>query len=229
MRVLPRYFQFVARGGSLVAAFASLLVASSSAAVASSVQPKVVDVPSRPAFVTPPQRLEMDAKPGQVLLQNTLLRTKKPGRMQVQLPGGRGFRLGGDALLRLTGQQLELKRGQIIAWINPGQKSGYPLRIRTPVATASITGTTVFIEAGDDQLKVFSWEGRVLVETDTGNRYTLSSGEQVTYDAAKGWQSARALTRAELDARRERSILLNGFNAVLETWPVIEKELGFTP
>lgn len=207
---------------------ATLLLASSSSGAVGSVQPTVVDVPSRPAFIKMPKLRETNARVGQALQQNTLLRTQKPGRMQVQLPGGRGFRLGGDALLRYTGQQLELKSGQIIAWINPGQKRGDPLKIRTPVATASIVGTTVFIEVVDGQIKVFSWEGRVQVETDAGHRYSLSSGQQVTYDTAKGWQPVRALTRAELDTRRERSILLNGFNAEMETLPVIEKELGFT-
>jgi hypothetical protein len=37
--------------------------------------PKVVDVPSRPAFVQPPGRAESDARVGQLLQLNTLLRT----------------------------------------------------------------------------------------------------------------------------------------------------------
>jgi len=190
--------------------------------------PKVVEVPSRPAFVRPLGRTEVPARSGQTLSQQSLLRTQKPGRMQVRLPDGRSFRLGGDALLRLNGRQLELQQGQIIAWVNPGSKGGAPLQIRTRVATASIVGTTVFIEASDDQLKVFSWEGTVLVETDAGQRYSLRSGEQLSYAAASGWAAPRLLSRAELDTRRERSILLNGFQAPMETLPVIQKELGFS-
>ena len=34
--------------------------------------------------------------------------------------------------------------------------------------------------------------------------------------------------RGELDARRARSILLNGFSAPMETLPVIERELGLS-
>ncbi|WP_254968626.1 FecR family protein [Cyanobium sp. CH-040] len=197
--------------------------------------PKVVDVPTRPAFVKLPGRVETPARTGQGLLGETVLRTATPGRLQVQLPDGRSFRLGGDAVLRLAGSTLDLQRGQIIAWVNPGRKGGTPLRVRTRVATASIVGTTVFIEATDTEVRVFSWEGAVQVSTDAGQQVTLNSGEQLSYLSSPtadgeqpGWQPPRRLSRAELDSRRARSILLNGFAAPMETLPVIEKELGFS-
>jgi len=56
--------------------------------------PRVVEVPSRPAFVKPPGAMERPALPGQVLAPRTLLRTQLPGRLQVQLANGRSFRLG---------------------------------------------------------------------------------------------------------------------------------------
>jgi hypothetical protein len=99
------------------------------------------------------------------------------------------------------------------------------------VGTASIVGTTVFIEATDEAVKFFSWEGTVRVVNDAGEQFTLNSGEQVSYEQAAtkpGWQPPRRLSRSELDTRRARSILLNGFNAPMETLPVIEKELGFS-
>lgn len=190
--------------------------------------PRVVDVPSRPAFLTPPKGAEQAARIGEVLLPATMLRTEKPGRLQILLADGRGFRLGGDALLRLGRTDLELQRGQIIAWIAPGKTGGPPLRVRTRVATASIVGTTVFIDATPDELKFFSWEGRVLVQAENGQRFTLSSGEQVTF-ANGAWQVPRRLSPAEAATRRKASILLNGFEASMETLPVIERELGLTP
>jgi hypothetical protein len=194
--------------------------------------PKVVDVPSRPAFVQPPGRAESDARVGQLLQLNTLVRTQKPGRLQVRLADGRSFRLGGDALLRLSAGALDLRRGQIIAWVNPGSGGGPPLRVKTRVGTASIEGTTVFIEATENDVKVFSWEGTVAVTTDSGQRFVLRSGEQVSHraraDGGEVWEGPTRLSRAELDQRRARSILLNGFNAPMDTLPVIEKELGFT-
>jgi hypothetical protein len=188
--------------------------------------PKVVEVPYRPAFVQPVPGKEQPAQVGQLLSQQTLLRTAKPGRMQVQLPDGRAFRLGGDALLRLNGRQLDLQRGQIIAWVNPGSKGGAPLQIRTRAATASIVGTTVFIEATDTELKIFSWEGLVECITADGQRKMISSGQQLTFDN-NAWRMTR-LTTAEAAARRQKSILLNGFTAPMETLPLIEKELGLS-
>lgn len=198
------------------------------AAVAAPKAPRVVDVPSRPAFVTPPKGAEQAARTGQVLVPATLLRTQKPGRVQVLLADGRGFRLGGDALLRLGLTDLDLQRGQIIAWIAPGSPAGAPLRVRTRVGTASIMGTTVFIEATPAEVKIFSWEGRVQVESDDGRRFALASGEQLVF-VRGAWQAPRRLSPAELNRQRRISILLNGFAAPIETLPVIERELGLSP
>ena len=188
--------------------------------------PRVVDVPSTPAFIKPPQGAERLARPGQTLAYESILRTQKPGRLQVQLANGRSFRLGGDAVLRLGRQRLDLQRGQIIAWVNPGAKGGAPLTIHTRVATASIVGTTVFIEASDTGLKIFSWEGDVACTTTDGQRKTLRSGEQLAYENGT-WAKTR-LTTQEAAARRQKSILLNGFSAPMDTLPVLEKELGIS-
>jgi len=190
--------------------------------------PRVVEVPSRPAFVKPPGAMERPALPGQVLAPRTLLRTQLPGRLQVQLANGRSFRLGGDAVARLGADGVDLERGQIIAWVNPGAKGGAPLRVRTRVATASIVGTTVFIDASLTSVKVFSWEGHVSVVTTSGERFELQSGEQVMLDLGT-WQPPRRLSQEEAATRRRKSILLNGFETPMDTLPVIERELGLSP
>jgi len=186
--------------------------------------PRVVEVPSRPAFVKPPGAMERPALPGQVLAPRTLLRTQLPGR----LANGRSFRLGGDAVARLGADGVDLERGQIIAWVNPGAKGGAPLRVRTRVATASIVGTTVFIDASLTSVKVFSWEGHVSVVTTSGERFELQSGEQVMLDLGT-WQPPRRLSQEEAATRRRKSILLNGFETPMDTLPVIERELGLSP
>lgn len=195
---------------------------------AGSAVPRVVDVPSRPAFVKPPRRDELPARPGQTLAPASLLRTEKPGRLQVLLADGRSFRLGGDSLLRLGATDLELQRGQIIAWIRPGAKPAPPLRVRTRVGTASIVGTTLFIDASPEEVRVFSWEGEVAVEAPDGRRFRLSSGEELIH-ANGGWTAPRRLSQAEAQARRRRSVLVDGFAAPMETLPMIEKELGIGP
>jgi hypothetical protein len=164
----------------------------------------------------------------------TLLESTRPDHraradalLNALLPhSGRSFRLGGDAVLRLGRQRLDLQRGQIIAWVNPGAKGGAPLTIQTRAATASIVGTTVFIEASDTGLKIFSWEGEVACTTTDGQRKTLRSGEQLAYENGT-WAKTR-LTTQEAAARRQKSILLNGFAAPMETLPVLERELGIS-
>ncbi len=213
----------------LVAGIVAGIVAAPLAAIASPPVPRVVEVPSRPAFIRPPGGSEQPAGPGQVLAARTLLRTQKPGRLQVQLADGRSFRLGGDAVARLAASGVDLEGGQIIAWVNPGSKRlGPPLKIRTRVATASIVGTTVFIDATPETLKVFSWEGQVSVATETGQRFELQSGQQAEFQQG-AWLPPRRLSLEEATARRRQSILLNGFTTPMETLPVLERELGLSP
>ena len=190
--------------------------------------PRVVEVPSRPAFIKPPGGSERPARSGQILAARTLLRTQKPGRIQVQLANGRSFRLGGDAVARLGPDGVDLENGQIIAWVNPGSKGITRLRIRTRVATASIVGTTVFIDATPDTVKVFSWEGHVSVATSSGETFELHSGQQVVFEQG-AWQAPRRLSQEEAAIRRRKSLLLNGFETPMDTLPVIERELGLSP
>ncbi|EDY37920.1 conserved hypothetical protein [Cyanobium sp. PCC 7001] len=212
-----------------VALLGVLLLGAPEGVQASRPLPKVADVPSRPAFVRPPGDQERSARVGQRLPGRSLLRTQRPGRMQVDLPNGRSFRLGGDAVVRLSASALDLERGQLIAWINPGRQGGGPLRVRTRVGTASIEGTTVFLEVEAERVLVFSWEGRVRVTLEPegagkAEDVWLASGEQLTYQNG-AWQPPRRLGREEAQRRRRSSILLNGFTAAMPTLPVIEQEL----
>ncbi|MCP9824083.1 FecR family protein [Synechococcus sp. EJ6-Ellesmere] len=190
--------------------------------------PKVVEVPSRPAYVIPPREKESDARPGQSLVPSTVLRTRKPGRLQVAFPDGRRFRLGGDSLALIGRSDVELSRGQIIGWLIPGRADGPPLRIRTRVGTASISGTTVFLEASPERLRIFSWEGSVQVEARDGQRFSLSSGEEVIHENG-AWSPPRQLSRAEATQRRRVSTLLHGFSTPMETLPALERELDRLP
>ncbi len=190
--------------------------------------PRVVDVPSRPAFVRPQAAPERPALVGQVLEPSTVLRTENPGRLQILLADGRSFRLGGNALLRIEPTLLDLVRGRIIAWIDPGSKGTTPLRVRTRVGTASIQGTTVFIEATAEKVLFLSWEGEVNVRADDGTAYRLTSGQRLEA-TPQGWKGPHRMDGAEARKRRRTSELLNGFQAPMQTLPVIERELGLSP
>ncbi|MFM7312933.1 MAG: iron dicitrate transport regulator FecR, partial [Cyanobium sp.] len=102
---------------TLAAATAGPLLIQPTPLRAAAPTPWVVEVPDRPAFVRPPTSQEVPARSGQTLPTDTVLRTTRPGRLQVRLGNGREFRLGGDAVLRLGSGALELQRGQIIAWV----------------------------------------------------------------------------------------------------------------
>jgi hypothetical protein len=219
IRLVPAAVLFT--GAALVAALGLPGVAP-----AASRLPRVIDVAERPAFIKPPGRTEQKANAGQLLPSRTEIRTQRPGRMQVQLADGRSFRLGGDALLRLDPSGPSLKRGQIIAWIDPDATRLLPLKVRTRVGTASIQGTTVFIEDQPSQVLFLSWEGTVQVEASDGRRFTLNSGEVLTATAAGTWLGPRRLSVEEVRVRRRTSALLNGFSAPMATLPVIERELG---
>ena len=195
---------------------------------AAGLDPQVVAVPSRPAFVQLPGRAEQQARVGQSLMPDTVLRTRTPGRLQVRLADGRSFRMGGDALLRLDRDALALQRGQLIAWINPGSKGQGALRVRTRVATASIEGTTVFLEVSDSEVTLFSWEGRVRVSTSSGKGYLLDGGQELLFrDGA--WQPPRRLSPEEARRRLSSSLLLNDFPAPMETLPLIRRTFGMGP
>ena len=192
-------------------------------------QPTVVDVPNGPAFVQLPGRKEVNARSGQDLFDNTVLRTSKPGRMQIKLSSGRQFRMGGNALLQLKNSTVTLKRGALIGWIQPGLKNRQPFTIQTRLATASIQGTTVFIELDDDKLKVFSWESEVNVATTSGESYTLQSGEQLLVELNQPtitWSSPVKIKEAEASRRLTKSRLINGFSTPMDTLQDIERELG---
>lgn len=201
--------------------------------------PQVVEVPAGPAFVQRPGEAQIPARQGQSLIPSTMLRTSKPGRMQVKLSNGRQFRMGGDAELKLAGAGVELLKGSIIGWINPSITNRRPFQIRTRLATASIQGTTVFLELNDDTFRVFSWEGNVQVRTKDGEEFTLQSGQQLLLDLKRQlddtrgrvtdaieWEPPAPMADTDIDRRMKGSALINGFSTPLDTLPIIERELG---
>ena len=201
--------------------------------------PQVVEVSSGPAFLQRPGEAQIPARQGQSLIPSTLLRTSKPGRMQVKLSNGRQFRMGGDAELKLAGAGVELLKGSIIGWISPSITNRRPFQIRTRLATASIQGTTVFLELNDDTFRVFSWEGNVQVRTKDGEEFTLQSGQQLLLDLKRQlddtrgrvtdaieWEPPAPMADTDIDRRMKGSALINGFSTPLDTLPIIERELG---
>lgn len=193
----------------------------------------IQEVVSRPAFQQAPGAREKAAQKGQILENKTVLRTSKPGRMQVAFTNlKKSFRMGGNASLELNENTINHKSGQIIAWIAPGGLQTVPLKIRTRIATAAIRGTTLFIDdrGEGDKIIFLSWEGNVDVDAQTGEKFSLSSGQVLVYDDKKGeWKGPVLLTREQAMKRRTKSILLNGFDAPMKTMPEVEAVLKGAP
>ena len=191
----------------------------------------IQEVVSQPAFQRAPGQAEITARNGQTLPNRTLLRTTKPGRMQIRLnQGKRSFRMGGNASLQINGNTIDHRRGQVIAWIAPGGGLNAPLQIRTRIATAAIRGTTLFIDDRDDKVIFLSWEGDVSVQAKTGESFTLSSGQVLTFDDGTGrWNGPVALTREQAMTRRSKSVLLNGFKAPMDTLPEVDTVVNQAP
>ncbi|WP_261790005.1 FecR family protein [Synechococcus elongatus] len=139
-------------------------------------QAEIQEVATSPVFASQPNQAEQPASEGTVVIQGGQIRTESPGKAQIQLSDGLQFRLGGNALLKIE-PELQLDRGQIIAWLGPGQQRDRPLQIRTPTATAAIRGTTVFIEQTATQTLILSWEGLVEVQLPSGASTQLTSGQ----------------------------------------------------
>ena len=140
--------------------------------------------------------------------------------------------MGGNASLQLNENTINHKSGQIIAWIAPGGLQTVPLKIRTRIATAAIRGTTLFIDdrGEGDKIIFLSWEGSVDVDAQTGENFSLSSGQVLVYDDKKGeWKGPVLLTREQAMKRRTKSILLNGFDTPMETMPEVEAVLKGAP
>ena len=147
-------------------------------------QPRVVEVPAGPAFVQLPGASEINARSGQSLKTNALLRTAKPGRMQVMLGNGRQFRMG--VMLSCAW----VIRRRIVEGIphrldQAGTPRLNPFTIKTRLATASIQGTTV---SGVHRPAVQSLQlGHGAGGTSNGRRFTLTSGQQLFWISSGRW------------------------------------------
>lgn len=189
-------------------------------------QAQIQEVAAAPVFASQPNQAEQPAEVGTTIDQGGQIRTEKPGKTQVQLSNGLSFRLGGNALLKIDPEALQLDRGQIIAWIAPGQSRDRPLQIRTPTATAAIRGTTVFLEQTETETLILSWEGKVEVSLPSGSALALNSGQLVRLRPNQtALPTPERISRAAAEQRFQNSILLNGFTIPMETLPEIRRQL----
>lgn len=193
---------------------------------------KIAEIYKPPVFVRPARATqEQSAKEGMTLAAGETVRTQGQALAQVDLTNGLAFRIGGDAALTLQpNNRLNLSSGDMITWVQPGQK--VPAEIVTPAAIAGIRGTTVFVKIpknSQDGILFFAWEGAVSVrlpnQTEeillkTAEEVRIRPGEQ---DVKAIRQRVRRLSQQEWRQQRSRDRLLHSFRQPLPTLPIINR------
>jgi hypothetical protein len=161
------------------------------------------------------------------------VRTQGEASAQINLNNGLALRIGGNSVLTLEpDNRLYLKRGEAIAWVEPGRES--PVEIITPDAIAEINSSTVSVRISDSpkaETELFVWEGTVTlrlpdrageVQLESGNTVRIRRGEA---DISQIRRSVRQLSNPEWLRRRYQSRLLNNFGQSLPTLARIEQTL----
>jgi FecR protein len=174
---------------------------------------------------------EISGKEDMALQVGETLRTEGEALAQVDLSNGLAFRIGGDAVLTLQpDNQLNLNSGEMITWVEPGQK--VPAEIVTPGGIAGIRGTTVYVKIPknpEEGILFFSWEGKVAVRLpNQTEEILLESGQEVRIpkgetNLTKIRAAVRQLSHKEWQERRLKSRLINKFGKRLPTLSKIEE------
>lgn len=180
---------------------------------------------------------ENPGQEGMGMATGDTIRTEDQALAEVDLKSGLSFRIGGDAVLTLqANNRLELESGQMITWVNPGQK--VPTEIVTPAGIAGLRGTTLFVNIpteANGEVEFFAWEGTITVRPPGASEdLVIRSGEQIRIrpgerDVAQLRRRVRRLNRLEIRQRRRQNRLLNDFRRPLPTLRQIDAALETPP
>ncbi len=112
------------------------------------------------------------------------LRTGRGSRIQLQYDDGSVVRLGSNSLMRIRpARNLRLLKGK--TWIKK-QKNNQRLRVRTPIAHATVLGTELFVSHSDKNVShVTTLTGEVQVETEKGEKTLVTAGNWVEIEPDK--------------------------------------------
>lgn len=192
----------------------------------------VTEIRQPPVFIRQPNASqETSAKVGVPLAIGGRIRTGQQALAQVNLANGLAFRLSENSILTLQpDQRLNLAAGDMITWVQPGQK--VPTEIVTPIGVAGIRGTTVFVKIPADLnegVLFFAWEGTVSVRLPgQTEEIILKTAEEVRIrpgdrDIDQIRQRVRRLSRQEWRQLRQTDRLVHGFNNQLPTLSLIDR------
>lgn len=80
--------------------------------------------------------------------------------------------------------QVQLLLGRVAARVNPKRTSFTSFEVKSPIATASVRGTTLAVSWDGESMAVEVEEGIVVVTTSAGEERAINGGEQVSITAA---------------------------------------------
>lgn len=155
----------------------------------------------------------------QRLYAGMTLRTGDRSRSQVRYDDGTVVRLGARTLMRVReARDLRLLKGK--TWIKK-QKNNQQLRVRTPIAQATVIGTELFVSHNDANTShVTTLDGHVEVETDQGEKTMVNPGEWVEIEPDKPLEKPTKFDWNELK-KKERFLIDMNFlpseNEVIES------------
>lgn len=112
------------------------------------------------------------------------LRTGDRSRSQLRYDDGSVVRLGPRTLLRIrAARDLRLIRGKTLV---QKPRNGQQLRVRTPIAHATVIGTELFVSHSDENIShVTTLDGHVEVEGELGDKQMVNPGEWVEIEPGK--------------------------------------------
>ncbi|WP_434686918.1 FecR domain-containing protein [Pseudanabaena minima] len=169
---------------------------------------------------------ETDANLGMGLHVADKVRTQGKGRTQIEFDNGVGLRIGGNSTVQIKpNNRLNLTEGEMLTWVKPGLK--VPTEISTAYATATIRGTTAYVEIPKDLnkgIRFFSWEGTVVVKlANQSKEIILLTGEEVI--VTPNSTTLPVVRRMDLNEWKEiskTSPLLRSFASPLPTQKIID-------
>ena len=121
---------------------------------------------------------------GHRLWPGMTLRTGRSSRTQLKYDDGSVVRLGSNSVMRIRpARNLRLLKGK--TWIKK-QKNNQKLRVRTPIAHATVLGTELFVSHNDKNIShVTTLTGEVQVETEKGEKTMVTAGNWVEIEPDK--------------------------------------------
>lgn len=190
---------------------------------------EVVEIKNRPVWIKYlNSKDESSAIVGSTIKVGETVRTEANAGVQILLKSGLVLRIEGDSSVTLTPKNsLKLNKGRLIARI--AADKNVTAQIQTPLAVASISDTTVYVDLPKDTSKerhIFALQGTVEVMLNGASEpIMLKTGEDLAIKPNGMASQPKVLDPGAIEKRLALNPLLFGFNNKLDSQTTIEANL----